>query len=668
MRPSEARFCRIRSFTDKPNSIAEPMLKSLTYDQGREVAYDQGREVALHKKLTEQTGMAVYFCDPHSPWQRGSNENTNGLVHPALPSHFKDHCMDHNISLITTLAAGFGIALILGFLAERIRVPALVGYLVAGIIIGPGTPGFVADVQLASQLSEIGVMLLMFGVGLHFSLDDLLAVKRIAVPGAVVQMGLATLLGMAVAWGWDWSWGSGLIFGLSLSCASTVVLLKALESRGVLESMNGRIAVGWLVVEDLATVLVLVLLPPLAGVLGGSEAAHAAAAKPLWITIGQTLLQVGAFLALMLIAGRRVLPWMLWQVSRTGSRELFTLAVVASAIGIAYGAAALFSVSFALGAFFAGMVMRESEFSHRAAEESLPLRDAFSVLFFVSVGMLFDPAILVEQPWHVLAVLAIIIFGKSVAALALVLAFRYPLNTALIVSASLAQIGEFSFILAGLGLSLGLLPAEGMSLVLAGALISIALNPVLFATVEPVRKWILQRSEFARSLDRRTDPYAELPMSTERKYLEGQVVLVGYGRVGKRIASALEARGIPYVVAEQNRELVEKLRKQGVAAVSGNAAEPAVLIQAHIAEAAMLVVATPDSLNVRQMAETARTLNPDIEIVLRTHGEDESLMLRKEGIGTVFFGEEELAKGMAGHVLQRFAPQPNSPSGSSATA
>jgi len=570
--------------------------------------------------------------------------------------------MDHNISLITTLAAGFGIALILGFLAERIRVPALVGYLVAGIVIGPATPGFVADVHLASQLSEIGVMLLMFGVGLHFSLDDLLAVKRIAVPGAVVQMGLATLLGMAVAWGWDWSWGSGLIFGLSLSCASTVVLLKALESRGVLESMNGRIAVGWLVVEDLATVLVLVLLPPLAGVLGSSAAAGAVAAKPLWITIGQTLLQVGAFLALMLIAGRRALPWMLWQVSRTGSRELFTLSVIAAAIGIAYGAAQLFSVSFALGAFFAGMVMRESEFSHRAAEESLPLRDAFAVLFFVSVGMLFDPAILVEQPWHVLGVLAIIIFGKSIAALVLVLAFRYPLNTALTVSASLAQIGEFSFILAGLGLSLGLLPAEGMSLVLAGALISIALNPVLFAMIDPVRRWILQRSEFARSLDRRTDPYAELPMSTERKYLEGQVVLVGYGRVGKRIASALEARGIPYVVAEQNRELVEKLRKQGMAAVSGNAADPAVLIQAHIAEAAMLVVATPDPLNVRQMADTARTLNPDIEIVLRTHSEDESLMLRKDGIGTVFFGEEELAKGMTGHVLQRFAPQPDSQS------
>ena len=346
--------------------------------------------------------------------------------------------MDHNISLITTLAAGFGIALILGFLAERIKVPALVGYLVAGIVIGPATPGFVADVHLASQLSEIGIMLLMFGVGLHFSIEDLLAVKRIALPGAVAQMGLATLLGMAVAWWWEWNWSSGLIFGLSLSCASTVVLLKALESHGVLESMNGRIAVGWLVVEDLATVLVLVLLPPLAGVLGGSGATAPAGTTPLWITIGQTLLQVGAFLALMLIAGRRALPWVLWQVSRTGSRELFTLSVIAAAIGIAYGAAQLFNVSFALGAFFAGMVMRESEFSHRAAEESLPLRDAFSVLFFVSVGMLFDPAILVEQPWHVLGVLAIVIFGKSIAALALVLAFRYPLNTALTVSASLA--------------------------------------------------------------------------------------------------------------------------------------------------------------------------------------------------------------------------------------
>jgi len=565
--------------------------------------------------------------------------------------------MDHNISLITTLAAGFGIALILGFIAERIKVPALVGYLLAGIIIGPATPGFVADMHIASQLSEIGIMLLMFGVGLHFSLNDLLAVKRIAVPGAVVQMGLATLLGMFMAWWWGWHWGSGLIFGLSLSCASTVVLLKALEARGVLDSMNGRIAVGWLVVEDLACVLLLVLMPPLAGVLGGANV-HVADGKPLWMTIGQTLLEVSAFIALMLVVGRRVLPWLLWQVARTGSRELFTLSVVATAIGIAYGAAELFSVSFALGAFFAGMVMRESEFSHRAAEESLPLRDAFSVLFFVSVGMLFEPAILVEQPLRVLGVVAIIIFGKTLAALALVIAFRYPLNTALTVATSLAQIGEFSFILAGLGLSLGLLPAEGMSLVLAGALISIALNPFLFVANAPLQRWLLERSALARSLERREDPYAELPMSTERKYLEGQVVLVGYGRVGRRIAKALDARGIPYVIAEQNRELVEDLRRKGMAAVSGDACDPAVLIQAHIANAAMLVVATPDPLNVRQMADIARTLNPDIEIVLRTHSEDESNLLSKDGVGTVFFGEEELAKGMTSHVLERFAPRP----------
>jgi CPA2 family monovalent cation:H+ antiporter-2 len=565
--------------------------------------------------------------------------------------------MDHNISLITTIAAGFGVALILGFIAERIKMPALVGYLVAGILIGPATPGFVADMHIASQLSEIGVMLLMFGVGLHFSLNDLLAVKRIAVPGAVVQMGLATALGMITAWWWGWSFGSGLIFGLSLSCASTVVLLKALEARGVLETMNGRIAVGWLVVEDLATVLVLVLLPALAGVLGGTTAAPLAETKPLLVTIGQTLLQVAAFIALMLVVGRRALPWLLWQVARTGSRELFTLAVIATAIGIAYGASALFSVSFALGAFFAGMVMRESEFSHRAAEESLPLRDAFSVLFFVSVGMLFDPTILFEQPIRVLCVIAIIILGKSLVAAALVLAFRYPINTALTVAASLAQIGEFSFILAGLGLSLGLLPAVGMSLVLAGALISIALNPFLFAAIEPFRRWVLKHSELARRLEQRQDPYAELPMSTERKYLEGQVVLVGFGRVGRRIAMALDARGIPYVVAEQNRELVEDLRKNGAIAVSGNAADPAVLIQAHIADAAILVVAAPDAFNVRQMAATARALNPDIEIVLLTHSEDESVLLRNEEVGTVFFGEEELAKGMASHVLERFAPQ-----------
>jgi len=568
--------------------------------------------------------------------------------------------MDHNISLITTLAAGFGMALVLGLIAERLKLPALVGYLVAGILIGPTTPGFVADVNIAAQLSEIGVMLLMFGVGLHFSVRDLLAVKRIAVPGAVAQMSIATVLGMAVSWWWGWEWGHGLLFGLSLSCASTVVLLKALESRGVLDSMNGRIAVGWLVVEDLATVLVLVMLPPLAGILGGT-AGPGDANGPIWMTIAKTLLEVGAFIALMLIVGRKVIPWLLWQVAGTGSRELFTLAVVSAAIGIAFGAAKLFSVSFALGAFFAGMVMRESEFSHRAAEESLPLRDAFSVLFFVSVGMLFQPSILLDKPLQVVGVVAIIMLGKTLAALAIVLLFRYPLNTALTVAASLAQIGEFSFILAGLGQALGLMSAEGMSYVLAGALFSIALNPVMFSVIDPLRRWALNNSAFARELEQRGDPYAELPMSTERKFLEKQVVLVGYGRVGERIADALARREIPFVVAEQNRELVERLRERGIPSVSGDAADPSVLIQAHIADADTLVVTLPDPIKIRQMVDTARTLNPDIEILLRTHSEAESEMLRKDKLGTVFFGEEELAKGMTKHLLGRYAQQGTTP-------
>jgi CPA2 family monovalent cation:H+ antiporter-2 len=530
-----------------------------------------------------------------------------------------------------------------------------VGYLLAGIAIGPGTPGFVADVQIASQLSEIGIMLLMFGVGLHFSPDDLLTVRRIAIPGAVLQMAATTALGMFMAWYWGWSLGGALIFGVALACASTVVLLKTLEARGQMNTMSGRIALGWLVVQDLATVLVLVLLPPLATALGG-PAALVGSAKPLWVTVGQTLMQVSAFIALMLVVGRRLLPWLFGLVARTGSRELFTLSVVATAIGIAYGASALFSVSFALGAFFAGSVMRESEFSHRAAQESLPLRDAFSVLFFVSVGMLVDPMVLVDEPLRVLAVVAAIILGNGLASLALVLALRYPLNTALTIAAGLAQIGEFSIILAGLGLSLGLLPPEGMSLILAGVLFSIALNSFLFRAVEPLRGWILKRSDLARRLEQRQDPFAELPMSTERKYLEGQVVLVGYGRVGRRIASVLQANGIPFVVAEQNRGVVEEMRNSGIAAVSGNAAEPEVLIQAHITKAAMLVIATPDPLSVRLMTDTALALNPGIEIIVRTHSEEESLLLRNDGVGLVFFGEEELAKGMSTHVLQRFIP------------
>jgi len=563
--------------------------------------------------------------------------------------------MDHNVTLISTIAAGFGLALIFGFIAERFKLSALVGYLVAGMLIGPATPGFVADAHIASQLSEIGVMLLMFGVGLHFSVDDLMSVKRIAIPGAIVQMSIATVLGMYVANAWGWTFGEGLVFGLALSCASTVVLLRALESRNLMQSINAKITIGWLVVEDLLTVLVLVLLPPLASLLGGT--AVDSGTTSIWQTLGLTLLQVAAFIVIMLVVGKRLLPWLLWHVAKTGSRELFTLSVISAAIGIAYGAAVLFSVSFALGAFFAGMVMRESEFSHRAAQESLPLRDAFAVLFFVSVGMLFQPSILLTKPLSVLAVVAVIVVGKSIAAMAITLAFRYPLNTALVVAASLAQIGEFSFILAGLGVSLGILPAEGMSLILAGALISIAINPLLFSAIKPFRKWLVGLSSLARELEQRVDPFAELPMSTERKYLEGQVVLVGYGRVGSRIANELKEHNIPFVVAEQNRAIVENLRKKGIPAVSGNASEPGVLIQAHIANASMLVVATPEPIDVRKMVDTAKALRPEIEIVLRTHNEDESELLRKDKLGTVFYGEEELAIGMSKFVVNQFAPK-----------
>jgi CPA2 family monovalent cation:H+ antiporter-2 len=494
----------------------------------------------------------------------------------------------------------------------------------------------------------------MFGVGLHFSLNDLLAVRRIALPGAIVQIVVATAFGAMVSTSWGWNLGVGIVFGVALSTASTVVLLRALEQRGLLKSVNGSIAVGWLVVEDLAMVLVLVLLPPLAGWLGDNAGGPAGVSSTdLLTTLLLTFGKVAVFIALMLVVGKRVFPWLLWHVASTNSNELFILSVIAVAIGIAYGSAMLFGVSFALGAFFAGMVMRESALSHRAAQESLPLRDAFSVLFFVSVGMLFDPGVLVEQPLHVLATLGIIIIGKSLAAFLLVLAFRYPLNTALTVSASLAQIGEFSFILAALGVSLGLLPVEAQSLILAGAFISITLNPFVFRIIEPAQAWIRSRSNLARILERSDDPLAELPMTVASSHVTSHVVLVGYGRVGRLISDALVERGLAFVVAEQNRELVEGLRKRGIHAVAGDAAEPAVLIQAHIARAAMLVIAVPDTLRARRMIETARILNPPVEIIVRTHNEEEATLLRRESGGAVFLGEHELARSMARHILEK---------------
>lgn len=566
--------------------------------------------------------------------------------------------MPHSVPLITTIAAALALALVFGFAAARLKLPALVGYLIAGVAIGPATPGFVADVELSQQLAEIGVMLLMFGVGLHFSLDDLLSVRRIALPGAVAQIAVATLLGAGVAWLWGWNLGAGLVFGLALSVASTVVLLRALESRGLVDTVNGRIAVGWLIVEDLATVLVLVLLPLLSGWLAniGQGAAETSSATDLLTALGLTLGKVAIFAVLMFVVGGRVLPWLLWQVARTGSRELFTLCVIAVAVGIAYAAAAVFGVSFALGAFVAGMALSKSDLSHRAAEESLPLRDAFSVLFFVSVGMLFDPAMLIEEPMRVLVVVGIVMIGKTAAAFLLVLSFGYPLNTALTVSAGLAQVGEFSFILAALGVSLGLLPPEGQNLILAGALISIALNPLVFKAIEPIHAWIRRRSKLARAMERPDDPLAVLPMTVDQKRLTGHVLIVGFGRVGRRIAEAMMERGIPIVVAEQNRELVERLREKGIPAVSGDASEPAVLIQAHVARAGLLAIAIPDALRARKTIEIARMLNPSIPTVVRVHSDEEETLLREGGAERLFMGEHELALSMTRDILGRVMP------------
>lgn len=559
--------------------------------------------------------------------------------------------MPHDVDLIILLAVGFGVALIFGYIAARLRLPPLIGYLIAGIIISPNTPGIEADIHLANQLAELGVMFLMFGVGMHFSLNDLLLVRRIALPGAILQIAVATLLGVGVSMLWGWSFGSALVFGLSLSCASTVVLLKALGDRGLLDSVNGKIAVGWLLVEDLVMVLVLVLLPATAVLLGGK--APEGADGNIWLTLGITLLKVIGFIAFMLIVGKRVVPIIMQFVARLGSRELFTLTVVAAAVSIAYGSYAIFGVSMALGAFFAGMVVKESDFSHRAEEETLPLREIFSILFFVSVGMLFDPHILVDRPLHILAVIAIIMVGKTLAAMALVLFFRYPINTALTVGASLAQIGEFSFILATLGVSLGLLTLEAQNLILAGALFSITLNSFIFSAIEPVQRWIRERSHLARLLERSGDPLAMLPDEVDQAYLRDQVVIVGYGGVGRRITENLINENIKVVIAEENREIVEKLRHANIAAVSGVATEPSVLIQAHIMHARLLVISPMDILDIHRIVAIAKQLNPQIQVLICAESKEEAAVIRDENIGEVFYAKEEMAKNMSHHILNQ---------------
>ncbi|WP_407354146.1 YbaL family putative K(+) efflux transporter [Luteimonas sp. R10] len=546
--------------------------------------------------------------------------------------------MPHDISLISMLCVGFVLAFVLGLVAQRLRLSPLVGYLVAGIVAGPYTPGFVADQELAPQLAEIGVILLMFGVGLHFSLRDLMSVKAIALPGAIAQITVATLLGLGLGEYLGWSHGASLMFGLALSVASTVVLLRALEDRRLIESERGRIAVGWLIVEDLAMVLALVLIPALSGALGGQDADGG---RGLSGTLLVTLLKVGAFVALMLLVGRRVIPWILERVAGTGSRELFTLGVLAIAMGVAFGAAELFGVSFALGAFFAGMLLNESEFSHKAAADSLPLRDAFAVLFFVSVGMLFDPGIVLERPLEVLATFFIIVFGKSAAAWAIVRLFGKPNSTALTISASLAQIGEFSFILAGLGLSLEILPADGHALVIAGALLSILVNPFIFTLLD---RW--QAREDARAAALRPPEPKTPPLD-----VDGHAILVGYGRVGSQLASLLQARGVPLVVVEEDADLVAKARQAGLLAVRGNVASEAVMAEALPARARMAIFAIPRALEAGETIARLRQVNPELSILARAHSDGEVKHLLAHGADAAVLAERELAYSLSEMVM-----------------
>ena len=558
--------------------------------------------------------------------------------------------MQHDTPLIATIAVGLGLAFVLGVVAQRFRLPPIVGYLMAGIMVGPFTPGFVADQKLAVELAEIGVILLMFGVGLHFSLKDLLSVRVIAVPGALGQIAVATLLGMGLAWTMGWGMGAGLVFGLALSVASTVVLLRALQERRQVETEKGRIAVGWLIVEDLVMVVTLVLVPPLAALLGGKAPAEMASpglaaslgVGPVWGTLLITAAKLALFVASMLVIGRKLIPWMLHYVAHTGSRELFRLAVLAIALGVAFGSAKLFGVSFALGAFFAGMVLAESPLSHQAAKETLPLRDAFAVLFFVSVGMLFDPRVLANHPFAVIATFLIITVGKSVAAYLIVRAFGYSNSVAMTISASLAQIGEFSFILIVLAVKLAIVPQAASDFVVAGAILSILVNPLMFRAIDRI---YAQRA----TGDAPVLPAAPRAPSEEEEptRLTDHAVLVGHGRVGSRLRADLQARGIAHLVVEEEAETVEALKTEGVEAFLGPCGEPAMLERLNLAGARYLISAIPDAFEAGHLVEAAKAANPGIWVVARAHSTEAVEYLRKVGADKVLMGEEELAKGMA---------------------
>jgi CPA2 family monovalent cation:H+ antiporter-2 len=560
--------------------------------------------------------------------------------------------MHQHTPLISTIVVGLVLAFVLGAIANRFRVSPLVGYLLAGVLIGPFTPGYVADQRLANDLAEIGIILLMFGVGLHFTLEDLLSVRAIAVPGAIAQIASATALGMGLAYLLGWSAGAGLVFGLALSVASTVVLLRALQERRLVETERGRIAIGWLVVEDFVMILTLVLLPALAGILKGNPGAGASA---LIMPVLLTLAKVAAFVAVMLVIGKRVIPWLLHAVAHSGSRELFRLSVLAIALGVAFGASMLFDVSFALGAFFAGMILSESELSQRAAQESLPLRDAFAVLFFVSVGMLFEPAFLLREPLLLLAALAVVLVGKPLAALAVVALLGYSIRTALVVAIGLAQVGEFSFILGDLARQHGLLSDTGFSLLVACALVSISLNPILFASLDRIEAWLRRRDSLWRALNAAGTRRYEAANATTAAALESVTpplaIVVGYGPVGRAVDEALRQAGTRTVVVDLNMDTVAQLNGRGRLAIFGDASQPGILEQAGLARASHLVVTLPHSVNRTPMIAAARQLNPTCRILVRARYLRERAELEQVGTTAECFEEVEAAVALTSLVL-----------------
>ncbi len=557
-----------------------------------------------------------------------------------------------NTELIATIAVSLSAALVLGFVARKLRLSTIVGYMLAGVLVGPHTPGFVADQHLAEQLSEIGIALLMFGVGLHFSLDDLLAVRRVAVPGAVGQSLLATAFGVVLGVACGWTWTAGLVFGMALSVASTVVLVRGLGDQRQLQTLHGHVAVGWLVVEDLFTVLMLIALPALASG-AGADGADGSGDPGLAASLGWTALKLVG-LAALYVGGTHVVPRFLQHVARLQSRELFTLAVLGIALGVAYGSAELLSVSMALGAFLGGMIVGRSDLSHQAAADALPLRDAFAVLFFVSVGMLFDPGFLIERPLLVLATLAIVLLVKPVSALLITLACGYPVRTGLTVAAGLAQVGEFSFIVGGLGQSLDLLPAAANQAIVAAALLSIAVNPLAFLLVTPLEGRLRRVAGLGRWLADRGGALATLPPADEHTTASGHVVLCGHGRTGRVLARMVRERGWPLVVVEQDRATALRLRREGVAAIHGDAANDVTLHRTALARAKVLLITLTDPLATRHIVEAARRVAPSIEIVARATSESERRHLaERHGVESVL-AELELAIEMSRHTLQHF--------------